>query len=163
MNQTDSLTTLFRHNLWANEQMLQFCAKLTDAQLDTTLNGTYGSIRDTLYHMVRSERSYFSRISTGRRYNTPADAPTPTVAELLEWARASGLGLIEWAPKVQPTDTVQVTWQDGTPTDVPLTVILTQVINHATEHRSQIMTILTQLGIEPPSLDGWTYFDAHRS
>ncbi|MCP4140149.1 MAG: hypothetical protein GY755_07650 [Chloroflexi bacterium] len=31
--------------------------------------------------------------------------------------------------------------------------------NHAIEHRSQIMTILTQLGIQPPDLDGWTYFD----
>ena len=29
----------------------------------------------------------------------------------------------------------------------------------ATDARSQIMTILTQLGIEPPDVDAWTYFD----
>jgi len=34
------------------------------------------------------------------------------------------------------------------------------VINHATEHRAQIMAILTQLGIQPPDLDGWSYFEA---
>ena len=27
-----------------------------------------------------------------------------------------------------------------------------------TEHRSQVATILTQLGVEPPEMDGWTYF-----
>ncbi len=41
----------------------------------------------------------------------------------------------------------------------PRPILLTQVINHATEHRAQIMAILTQLGIEPPELDAWTYFD----
>lgn len=36
-------------------------------------------------------------------------------------------------------------------------MVLVQAINHATEHRAQIMTTLTQAGVEPPSLDGWTY------
>ena len=57
---------------------------------------------------------------------------------------------------MQAGDTVSVDW-DGTPREVPKTVILTQVINHATEHRSQVMTILTQLGIAPPELDAWTH------
>ena len=59
---------------------------------------------------------------------------------------------------MQATDTVQIDW-DGTPRDVPKTIILSQVINHATEHRDQIMAILTQLGIEPPDLQSWAYFD----
>jgi uncharacterized damage-inducible protein DinB len=32
-----------------------------------------------------------------------------------------------------------------------------QVINHATEHREQIKSMLTALGITPPSIDGWDY------
>ena len=48
---------------------------------------------------------------------------------------------------------------DGEPRDVLKTILLTQAINHATEHRAQIMTILTQLGIQPPNLDSWSYFD----
>ena len=77
---------------------------------------------------------------------------------MVESVRTTGSGLIEWAPKVQADDTVQIDW-DGTPRKVPKTIILTQVINHATEHRAQIMAILTQLGIQPPELDSWTYFD----
>ena len=158
MNPTDTLTTLFRHNRWANERILERCAGLTDEQLDATIVGAYGSIRDTLQHIVTAERSYFSRISTGQPYRRPEDAPPLTIAEMTESVRTSGSGLIEWAPKVQAGDTVQVNWE-GAPRDVPKTILLTQAINHATEHRAQIMAILTQLGIQPPELDSWSYFD----
>jgi uncharacterized damage-inducible protein DinB len=158
MNPTDTLTTLFSHNRWANERILERCAGLTDDQLDATIVGAYGSIRDTLQHIVTAERSYFSRISTGQPYRRPEDAPPLTIAEMTESVRTSGSGLIEWAPKVQAGDTVQVNWE-GAPRDVPKTILLTQAINHATEHRAQIMAILTQLGIQPPELDSWSYFD----
>ena len=32
-----------------------------------------------------------------------------------------------------------------------------QAINHATEHRAHVATILSQHGVAPPELDGWTY------
>ncbi len=77
-----------------------------------------------------------------------------TIAEMTELVRTTGSGLIEWAPKVQADDTAQ-----NDSDDVPKTIILTQAINHATEHRAQIMAIMTQWGIQPPELDGWTHFD----
>jgi len=157
MKPTDTLTTLFRHNLWANLRLLESCAELTSEQLDTTISGTFGSIHDTLQHIVRAEQSYFSRISTGQPRNPSDGAPPRTIAEMVESVRASGSGLIEWAPKVQADDMVQIDW-DGTLREVPKTIILTQAINHATEHRAQVMVTMTQLGIQPPELDSWSYF-----
>ena len=151
MQPADTLTTLFSHNLWANLRLLERCAALSSAQLEATISGTYGSIRDTLQHIVTGEQLYFSLISTGQRYDRPEDAPPMTLAEMMDTVRTTGAGLIEWAPRVQAE---QLDWE-GT----PKTIILTQAINHATEHRAQIMAILTQLGIQPPELDGWTYFD----
>jgi uncharacterized damage-inducible protein DinB len=154
----DVLTTLFTHHRWANLRILEACAGLTDEQLDATLVGTYGSIRDTLQHIVMAEQSYFSRISTGQSYRRSKDLPRPTIAEMTEMAQASGSGLIEWASKVGTEDTVSVDWE-STPRDVPKTILLTQAINHATEHRSQVMALLTHSGIQPPDLSGWEYFD----
>jgi len=154
----DTLTTLFSHNLWANLRILETCVKLTNGQLDATLVGTYGSIRDTLQHIVTAERSYFSRISTGQPYLRSKDAPPLTIPEMIDIAETTGSGLVEWVSKVKADDTVNLDWE-GTPRDVPKTILLTQAINHATEHRAQIMAILTQLGIQPPDLSGWTYFD----
>jgi uncharacterized damage-inducible protein DinB len=132
MSPNDPITTLFRHHLWANLRLLERCAALSDEQLEATMSGAFGSIGNTLQHIVMSEQSYFSR--------------------------RTGSGLIEWAPTIAADDTVPIDW-DGTPREVPKSILLTQAINHATEHRAQIMAMLTQLGIEPPDLQGWQYFD----
>ena len=158
MELADALTTIFRHNLWANLRLIELCAGLTAEQLATATPGAYGSIRDTLAHIASAERLYFSLISTGRRPQRPAGAPPLTMAQLLESARITGASLSEWAPRVQAGDTVPDDWY-GVPYDLPKTILLTQAINHATEHRAQVMVLLTQLGIEPPDLQGWTYFD----
>jgi uncharacterized damage-inducible protein DinB len=156
MKPTDTLTTLFSHHLWANLRLFEQCAGLTNEQLEATIPGAYGSVYVTLQHIVTSEQSYYSRISTGQGRSRPKDAPPLTMAEMIESLRTTGNGLIEWAPKVQAEDMVQVEWD--TPRDVPKAIILTQIINHATEHREQIKAILTELGIEPVDLQGWAYF-----
>ena len=154
-----TVETLFRHNAWANAILFERCAALSDAQLDASIIGAYGSIRDTLIHIANSERSYLQRITTGQPFRWPKAAPAPTIAALQESIHASGNALVVAAPKVQPHDSVEVDWE-GSPRSVPCAILLTQAINHATEHRAQIMATLTQLGIQPPDLDGWTYFES---
>ena len=158
MKPADTLTTLFSHNLWANLRLLEKCADLTEEQLDASISGTYGAIQDTLQHIVTAERSYFSRISTGKRYDHPENMPPMSIPEMMAAARATGAGLVEWAPKVQTGDSVEIDW-DGTARIVPKAIILTQVINHATEHRAQVMATMTQIGVEPPDLQSWQYFE----
>ena len=162
MKPDDTLTTIFKHHLWANQTLFKVCAGLTDEQLDATVKGTYGTIRNTLEHIALAERGYFSRISTGERYRRPEDDPPLTREVLLASITKTGNDFLEWIHKVAAGDVVTIDW-DGTPRQVPKAVILTQVINHATEHRAQIMVTLTQLGIEPPELDAWMYFDVSDS
>ena len=157
MKPYDTIDTLFRHNLWANLRLFELCAGLSDVQLNTSIAGAFGSIRDTLHHIANAERSYLHRITTGQPYRRTADAPPPTMAELLKSIRTSGEGFIAAAPRVQALDSVEVDWE-GTPRHVPCAILVTQAINHATEHRAQIMTTLTQLGVQPPELDSWSYF-----
>lgn len=154
----NTIQTIFKHNLWANTHLFDVCSRLTEEQLNSTVVGVYGSIFETLEHIVNAERSYWHRLMTGQPYRRVEDASKPTMVELQESIRLSGEGLIDLAPKVQPQDRVGVSWE-GTPRSIPCTFILTQVINHATEHRAQIMVMLTQLGIQPPELDGWAFFD----
>ncbi len=129
--------------------------------MDASIVGAYGSIRATLAHIANAEYSYWHRITTGQPFRRPAGAPAQSMAELQESIRLSGAGLIDAAPKVQADEHVQVNWE-GTTRPVPKAILLTQAINHATEHRAQIMATLTQLGIQPPDLDGWSYFDAQK-
>lgn len=155
------LVVLFRHNLWANLRLIDACAALDAAQLAATTPGTYGSVFNTLHHIARAEQQYLIHL-TGRQ---PAirlrwDRET-NMAEIREQARLVGEALIAYAAAVTPTDVASIDDDEDEslhwPT--PAGFILTQVINHATEHRAQVMTILTQQGIEPPDLSGWAFLD----
>jgi uncharacterized damage-inducible protein DinB len=154
------LVELFKHNAWANERLLDVCAGLSEDHLAASLQGTYGSIRDTLVHFVGSEASYGARL---RGEEAPARLdPSIGLSELREHARRNGAALIALAEQMSEDRTLRGTWR-GEPYVLPASTLFIQAINHATEHRTQIATILTQLGIDPPSLDGWSYGEAHES
>jgi uncharacterized damage-inducible protein DinB len=158
MQRTDTLTTLYKHHLWANLRLLEQCKQLSSEQMEATIPGAQGTLHDTLQHIVNAERSYHSRITTGQMYRGSGKDHSMTLDEMMESLQLTGTGLIDWATKVQAHDTVQLDW-DGIPREVPKTIILTQVINHATEHREQVKAIMSQLGLEPPDLQAWSYFD----
>jgi uncharacterized damage-inducible protein DinB len=50
------LADAFDHHVWATLTVLDACGSLTDEQLATTVPGTYGSILDTLRHLVGADR-----------------------------------------------------------------------------------------------------------
>ena len=150
---TASLTEIFRHNRWANERLLEACRDLTDEQRCTSVEGTYGELGHTLIHVVRAE-SWYLKLLTGWeppvRWEIPG--PWPGIDVLVERTRFTGDELVEVADRLDPEAIIEID-QDR----VSTSVVLLQVINHATEHRSQAATILTQLGIEPPPMDGWNF------
>ncbi len=156
------LAEMFRHNLWANLALTDFCAALPDDVLDTTIPGTYGGIRATLTHLAGAEGRYLAALTGGPERRTPAlEQTNPDLATVRELMRQSSEGLIAFAGRVAGDPHLAVTWH-GETYEMPVSLFLTQAINHATDHRTQIKTALTQAGIEPPELDGWTWDDARR-
>jgi uncharacterized damage-inducible protein DinB len=153
---TSALTEMFRHNLWANLGLLDACDGVGDRVLDATTTGTYGSARDTLLHLCASEARYVFRL-TSKEQKQPLseDNPFPGLAELRKRATASGEGLINIATRFRPR-IVKGTYR-GQRMAIPAVTFMVQAINHATEHRAHVMTILTQQGIQPPDLDAWHY------
>jgi uncharacterized damage-inducible protein DinB len=150
---TATLGELFRHNRWANERLLEACRNLTDEQRAATVEGTYGELGYTLIHIARAE-SYYVKMLTGWeppvRWEIPG--PWPGIDVLLERVRFTGDRLCEVAEEADPDALV-----DRGDVQVPSSVLLVQAINHATEHRAHAATILTQLGIQPPQVDGWAF------
>jgi uncharacterized damage-inducible protein DinB len=150
---TTTLAEIFRHNRWANERLLEACRELTDDQRATSVDGTYGELGYTLIHIVRAE-SWYLKLLTGWeppvRWEIPG--PWPGIDVLLERSRFTGDQLIEVVDQLDPGAPLPIDDEQ-----VPTSVVLVQVVNHPTEHRAQAATILTQLGIEPPSIDGWNF------
>lgn len=151
------LVDLFRHNAWANERLLEACAGLDDAQLDATGDGTFGSVRDTLVHLFGAQGRYVHTL-TGERLEPMVSErePWPGFETLRASAKASHRGLEDVAARADSAGPVSREW-DGQMVELPVALLLTQAINHATEHRAHINTILTQAGVEPVALDGWAW------
>jgi uncharacterized damage-inducible protein DinB len=148
------LEKLFEHNNWANLQIIQACSALSDEQLDADPpSATKGTIRTTLLHLVASQQGYLSLLTlpVAKRLAIP-----PPFAALQESASSSGEALLVLA-RGESDNPLQTRLQTTDGYYVAPWVVMVQVINHATEHREQICSMLTALGVTPPDLDGWAY------
>ncbi|HET7093930.1 MAG TPA: DinB family protein [Thermomicrobiales bacterium] len=154
----DALVNLFDHNRWANLRLIDACAGLDDGQLGASVAGGYGALGDTLVHLVAAEGRYVAGLGdrSGRARAVSVAMPFPGFAALRDHAAWSGGWLIDFAATIEGDPIVEDDWS-GAIERLPTSLLLTQAINHATEHRAQIATILTQLGIAPPEMDGWTW------
>ena len=147
------LEKLFEHNNWANDKIIRACYALSDEQLDAEPHSvTKGNIRETLTHLVTSQRGYLALLTlpVEERPDTPLE-----FTELEKSAHTSGDGLLALATGDQKTYESRLRTRNGHYAE-PWVVML-QVINHATEHREQIKSMLSTLGVIPPDIDGWDY------
>ena len=60
------LDDAFGHHVWATIQLIDACLALSDEQLATTVPGTYGSILDTMRHLVGGDAGYLFVLSKGQ-------------------------------------------------------------------------------------------------
>jgi uncharacterized damage-inducible protein DinB len=154
MTTKSAFADAFGHHVWATIRVVEACELLTPEQLATPVAGTYGSILDTLRHLVAADRSYLTLL----------DGSLPDVEE-------DKLDLVIMRATMHESDPV---WQkvvsspnveqdvvrhrdDGSESHAPRGIRLAQVIHHGTDHRSQICTGLTALGFTPPDIDVWDY------
>jgi uncharacterized damage-inducible protein DinB len=150
------LQDAFDHHLWANRVVLDVCAQLTPEQLASQVPGTYGSILDTMRHIVGADDWYLYVLTGGTRElideeSMSLDDLRPVMDEhVTAWAALL-------AERRDPEEVVIAHRKDGSEGHAPLGIRLAQVVHHGTDHRSQICTGLTGLGIEPPDIDVWAF------
>ncbi len=153
---TPLLRDAFAHHVWATLRVLDACLALSREQLETAVPGTYGSILGTARHLVGGDHGYLF-VLTGERMPI-IDEERMTLEELrvltesngAAWSRLLGEDLKPDADMVRHRD-------DGSESHAPMGIRLAQALHHGTDHRSQICTVLTTLGVEPPEIDVWDF------
>ena len=132
--------------------MIQACAALSDALLDAEPHSaTKGTVRQTLLHLVSSQRGYLNLLTlpVEKRKKIPL-----AFEDLKEVAQSSGEALLALI-RDDKVPTIRLQTTDGY--HVEPWVVLLQIINHATEHREQINSMRSALGLMPLDQDGWSY------
>lgn len=154
---SDLITSFYRQNEWANLELIEQCRPLTDEQLDSTVEGTFGTIRDTWEHIVRAEGAYARQLGVEPTTYLERGAGWPGWDGLIAAVKAAADALIE-AAKQDSEATIRVGSEEKY--DVEASVVMIQAFHHGTDHRSQINTILTSLGFSPPEPSAWEWAEA---
>ena len=153
---TTLLDDAFAHHAWATNRLIDVCGSLVDDQLATSVPGTFGRIFDTLRHTVGADCWYLHRLTGGSHPTIDEDAAD--LAALRDETERHGT---EWlallAAGQDADDVVSVHRDDGSATHAPRGIRLAQALHHGTDHRSQVCTALTALGIDPPEVDAWAF------
>ena len=149
------------YNNWANQQVLQACQNLSKDQLAATTPGAYGTIHHTLGHIIAAEADYVGRL-TGAGPQPPFKwEDGPALADIAAFAGQVAGALLDVAQRIPPTHMVHEE-EDGNTLDYQARALFLQVINHGIEHRTNITTILSGLGLPAPEVDGWGYIWSHQ-
>jgi uncharacterized damage-inducible protein DinB len=155
-----TLVELIRYNNWANAQVLAACQKLAAEQLAAAAPGAYGTIRDTLEHIIRAEADYVGRLTGNRPQPSFQWKEQPALADLSAFADQVAGALLDAIQRIPPTHIVHEE-EDGSTLDYQARHLFIQTINHGIEHRTNITTILSGLGLPAPEVDGWGYLWSH--
>ena len=159
---TSAIQRQMRHDVWATAKLLEHCRGLTDAQLDLTTPGTFGTVRRTLQHIVGADEDYLKKLGIATvdpLLPDEEDLPLERTAAELEIVRAAVETL--FASGQSDPDRVIDDEKRKNPKDPPLELdawmMLTQFVHHGSDHRAHIGTILGVHGLGTPRLDVWSY------
>ncbi len=158
---SELLAEFMRYNQWADARLLEHCAQLTEAELDTGMDGAYGSLRQTLQHLVEAPEVFARRITAG----DPGPGPTrewPGVAELARLSAEYDARLVELASEVSSDSVAEGTvdlYYMKTWVRFPRRFFFVHAMAHGTEHREQVCMMLARIG-RPLDLDGWHFANA---
>jgi uncharacterized damage-inducible protein DinB len=153
---TSLLADAFGHHCWATIRLIDACLPLPAEQLETTEPGTFGSIIGTLRHLVGADRSYLF-VLTGETLQR-VDEDALDLAALRAVMEADGQAWAALLERDLDPDQVLVRCRDdGSESHGTIGIRLAQALHHGTDHRSQVCTALTNLGVEPPAIDAWDF------
>lgn len=155
---TSLLDDAMAHHVWATERLIDECTTLTPEQLSTPAPGTYGSILDTFRHLVSTDCWYLTFF--GIEPQLVEEHSEADLDELRSAISVNGKAWMELLAGGLDGEADVVEHGDGWNFHSPIGFRLAQVIQHGTDHRSQVCTALTSFGLTPPEIDLWAFGEA---
>ncbi len=160
MNLSD-IRHLFDYTEWANGLAMNAAAELSEENLRRDFGISHGSIFGTLRHMAGAEWIWLERWRGHSPPKTEAwslwtDEGCPALTKLSErWREIVGrrTRFISELDESRLSAELPFKLLSGDPNSMRLVDQLQHVANHATLHRGQVVGMIRQLGIEPPSTD----------
>lgn len=160
MNITD-IRHLFDYTEWANDLAMEAAAALSTESLHRDFGISHGSIFGTLRHMAGAEWIWLERWHghsppKKEAWSLWTDESCADLATLEErWREVVDRRTRFMSELDESRLSAELPFKllSGDPNSMRLVDQMQHVANHATLHRGQVVGMIRQLGIEPPSTD----------
>lgn len=156
---------LYDYSCWANQKLFGVIAGLTPEQFTEPVAGSYGSIRNTLVHVLSAEWGWLERCGGPPRGERLKADDFPSLASVVElWSRVE-VQMRSYLANLKDEDLEQ---------DVEFTLgpvgkhviarghLLQHAVMHAVHHRGQVAVLVRALGHTPGDFDV-LFYDIGRS
>jgi uncharacterized damage-inducible protein DinB len=158
------LERLYDYNYWANKKLLAAVSQLTPEQFTQTVAGSYGSVRNTLVHILSAEWAWLDRCGGQARGPALKADDYPTVESLVDrWGQVEGhvRAFLSILRDEDLNRTVEFTNPRGEKRSGILGALLQHGATHGVHHRGQVALQLRSLGYTPGNFD-LLFYDAEK-
>ena len=162
--QIDQIKELYDYNRWANDRLWQAVEGLNPNQLNIDMHNGMGSILTTLLHMVSASWIWRTRWQGNMPTSTLAIEDFPTLQSIRTRWQEEEEQLQRFLTTLQDDDLqrelryTRIATPDQAFTQ-PLWQMMLHLINHQTQHRSEIAMQLTALNHSPGELGMSNFFN----
>ncbi len=157
----DYVKRMARYNRWQNENLYGVADGLRDEERRRERGAFFGSIHNTLSHLLWADRIWMSRLSSG--VSKPPGGIRESVSLYPDWRELKDerarfdATIIDWAETIEPawleTDLSYFSGAQQREITKPRWLFVTHMFNHQTHHRGQVHCLLTQVGGKPHDTD----------
>lgn len=141
------------YNEWMNGKIYEICSTLSDSDRKKDLGAFFGSLHNTLDHLLWADEALLIRLREEERkifrYNPPM---IDDFEDLCVRRKEIDEEICRWASEVddlscmEPYEFVSVIYEKRK--TLPRGVLAMHMFNHQTHHRGQVTTLLSQLGYD---------------
>jgi len=155
---TQAICDLFEYSYWAFDLIWPSISQLNDDQFVVDLEYSFGSIRNQIIHLMSSNRRWLCRLKMDQPVPHLNFTDFPSISKTREeWevARGEMLAYINSLDQAALDEIIsyQVLGRSINATHRRREILL-HLVNHSTDHRSQILAMLnTHFGIDTPEQD----------
>ena len=154
------LERLYDYHYWANARLLGVVSQLTPEQFTQSVAGSYGSVRNTLVHVLSAEWGWLERCGGPARGERLKPEDYLTVESLVQaWTRVEGYvrGFLSGLGDDDLARDIEFTITGGPRYSLPLGALMQHAAVHAVHHRGQVALLLRALGHVPGNFDLLVY------
>ena len=144
----EQLLNYTHYNLWANKRLCDFLAQAEEEKMNQEIVSSFTSIRKTVFHVYGAQSLWLQRLG-GVSPSAFPSYETKTSSETLGALLETSQQIIDYVNSHSEEELQkEIEYKNiaGNKFHSKICDIIQHVVNHATYHRGQVITILRQVG-----------------